>query len=42
MKYFLISLFFVILNCKEVTISNSIPRRDNNGNLMDIHDGTLI
>ena len=31
-----------MVNCKIVSISNTIPRRDIHGNLMDVHDGTII
>ena len=41
-----ICFFFILLITfclsKNVTISNVQPRVDKNGNLMDIHDGSLI
>jgi beta-xylosidase len=31
-----------IVTCREVTISNVIPRRDTDGNIMDAHDGKVF
>jgi hypothetical protein len=40
-----ITLFAAIVNivkCREVTISNVIPRRDTDGNILDAHDGSVF
>ncbi len=31
-----------IITCRQVTISNVIPRRDTDGNIMDAHDGNVF
>ncbi|CAF3346585.1 unnamed protein product [Rotaria socialis] len=33
---------FNVIKCREVTISNIIPRRDTNGTIMDAHDGSIF
>jgi beta-xylosidase len=41
----LIIVLTVIINvvtCRQVTISNVVPRRDTNGNIMDAHDGNVL
>ncbi|CAF1492715.1 unnamed protein product [Rotaria magnacalcarata] len=36
------TVVFNVIKCREVTISNIIPRRDTNGTIMDAHDGSIF
>lgn len=38
----LLTAFVNMVYCRKVTITNVIPRRDTDGNIMDAHDGSIF
>jgi beta-xylosidase len=38
----ILTAVFGVVTCHEVTISNVIPRRDTDGNIMDAHEGSIL
>ena len=40
--YYLLFCVYKLIECTEVTISNTMPRLDTKGNIIDAHDGKLI
>ena len=38
----LLTAIVTVVTCREVTISNVIPRRDTDGNILDAHDGKVF